>query len=338
MNLIKKVSIIIPVHNEEKWIFSCIKSFLNQTYKNIEIVVINDNSIDRTEQIVKKIEGVKLHSFKNSVGEANARSEGVKLSTGEIIIQTDADAIYPIDFVEKAVNILELNQDVSGVSLGEIYVNEKRQGFIADYFRIKRKASFIVKNINKKKSTGCVVFLRSVYDKMGFYDTSLPSGSDVDFSNRMEKEGLKIFWFNDLKMIHADPDSFSFFIKRIWKDGVYSVVFRKKWGIWPSKISLFFIFFRNLIFLLFPFSILFGSIFWIWFFIIIILFLIEGIGPLIFILEYRIILFLTLKRKKIINIILLPLILFIQVRTYAFSKMYAQFNIGKIKKSISFES
>ena len=114
----KKVSIIIPAHNEEEWIFGCIQSFLDQTYKNIEIIVINDNSTDNTETVVKKINNVKLYSFKEPLGEAMARSVGVRSSAGEIIVQTDADAVYPSDFVEKAVRFLEKNNGLIVITLG----------------------------------------------------------------------------------------------------------------------------------------------------------------------------------------------------------------------------
>ena len=88
----KKVSIIIPLYNNEKYIEKCIKSVLNQEYKNIEIIVINDGSTDSSEQIVKNIksEKIKLLNQKNS-GPSSARNNGIKNATGDWIIFLDSD-------------------------------------------------------------------------------------------------------------------------------------------------------------------------------------------------------------------------------------------------------
>lgn len=337
VNMDYKVSVVIPAHNEERWILKCINSFLNQTYKNIEIIVVDDFSCDNTKKIVNLLSSVIVVSFDKPHGEAAARSEGVRLSKGDVIIQADADAIYPDDFIEKAVRYFVLHENVSCLSLGEIYVNEERRGLIADYFRIKRKASFIAKSVGRKKTTGAVAIRRNVYEKVGYYDSSLPSGTDVDFSNRVEKNGLVIFWLKTLKMMHADPDSLAVFLKRIWKESVFSIVFRKRWGKWPSRLSLVSIFFRNLIFIFLPFSFLFDNIWYWWSLVAIFVFLVESIAPFCFLFEQRTMFFLSVERKKILNTLILPLLFFVQVRISAFAKMYAQLNIKKIRKSISFE-
>ena len=51
----KKVSIIVPIYNVEKYLLNCIESLINQTYKNIEVVVMNDGSVDKSEEIVNEL-------------------------------------------------------------------------------------------------------------------------------------------------------------------------------------------------------------------------------------------------------------------------------------------
>lgn len=90
----KKLSIIIPVYNGEKTIEKCIESIVNNNYKNIEIIVVNDGSNDRTLEILKEIQKketrLKIVSQKNS-GVSSARNLGIDNSTGDYIYFMDAD-------------------------------------------------------------------------------------------------------------------------------------------------------------------------------------------------------------------------------------------------------
>ena len=75
----EKISIIIPVYNTEKYVEKSINSILNQSYKNIELIIINDGSTDNSEKIIKRIirdnKNIKYKKIKNS-GVAHVRKEG----------------------------------------------------------------------------------------------------------------------------------------------------------------------------------------------------------------------------------------------------------------------
>lgn len=94
-----KISIIVPVYNGEKSIERCISSICNQTYADIEVIIVNDGSTDRTremcEQMCKQDRRIKLFNIQNG-GVANARNYGIDHSTGEYIMFVDAD-----DYIEK---------------------------------------------------------------------------------------------------------------------------------------------------------------------------------------------------------------------------------------------
>lgn len=89
-----KVSVIIPAYNAEKYIEVCLSSVLRQTLREIEIIIVNDGSIDRTMEVVeeykKSDERIKLLNQKNS-GVSSARNNGLKVSKGKYIFQLDAD-------------------------------------------------------------------------------------------------------------------------------------------------------------------------------------------------------------------------------------------------------
>lgn len=91
----KKISIIIPFLNAENCIEKCIENLLRQTYENIEIVLINDNSSDDSEKLAKKyIENEKVKYYKveeDTIGNSKARNLGIEKSTGDYFIFVDVD-------------------------------------------------------------------------------------------------------------------------------------------------------------------------------------------------------------------------------------------------------
>ena len=88
------ISVIIPVYGVEKYISQCLESVINQTYKNLEIIVINDGTKDRSAEIAKKYAAkdsrIKVYDFKNG-GVSLARNRGVNLANGEYIAYLDSD-------------------------------------------------------------------------------------------------------------------------------------------------------------------------------------------------------------------------------------------------------
>lgn len=114
----KKVSIITPCYNGEKFIGEYLDSILNQTYKNIELILINDGSTDKTEEIVKSYmkkfeeEGMNIiYIYQENSGQASALNKGLKLFTGDYITWPDSDDILTIDSIEKKVELLYNNRN-----------------------------------------------------------------------------------------------------------------------------------------------------------------------------------------------------------------------------------
>lgn len=88
------ISVIIPVYGVEKYIAQCLESIINQTYKNLEIIVVNDGTKDRSADIAKeyaaKDSRIKVYDFKNG-GLSVARNRGLEIATGEYISYLDSD-------------------------------------------------------------------------------------------------------------------------------------------------------------------------------------------------------------------------------------------------------
>ena len=102
-----KVTIIIPVYNSEKYIQRCLDSCINQTYKNIEILVINDGSTDRTKQIITKIKDKRIIMIdKKNSGVSDSRNVGLSKARGKYIMFLDSDDWLDQDAVKQMVQII----------------------------------------------------------------------------------------------------------------------------------------------------------------------------------------------------------------------------------------
>lgn len=123
----KKVSIIIPVYNSEENIRRCIDSCIKQTYKNLEIVCINDGSTDNSLKIIKeykkKDSRINIINQKN-MGVSVARNNGIKSCDGEYITFLDSDDYLNIDSIEIMVNLLnEKNVDLIRTNYTRVFEN-----------------------------------------------------------------------------------------------------------------------------------------------------------------------------------------------------------------------
>lgn len=114
------VSIAIPYYNRANTIDETLKSLKEQTYKNFEIIVVDDNSSDK-ESVEKldELKEVKVIRHKKNQGVAAARNNGIAESRGKYIICLDSDDMLEETFVEKAVAVLEANPDISLVSTNQ---------------------------------------------------------------------------------------------------------------------------------------------------------------------------------------------------------------------------
>ncbi len=100
-----KISVIIPAFNGEKYIAQCIENVLYQTYKEIEIIVVNDGSTDRTAEIAARWPEVKLINQENQ-GLSVARNSGMEVATGDYIHFMDADDLINRNYYERMVDAI----------------------------------------------------------------------------------------------------------------------------------------------------------------------------------------------------------------------------------------
>lgn len=100
----KKISVIVAVYNTEKYVERCLNSLLNQTYQNLEIIVVEDDSIDNSKEVLKKYshnDKVKLIYNKKNSGLSYSRNVGLENATGSYIGYIDSDDYVDLDYYEK---------------------------------------------------------------------------------------------------------------------------------------------------------------------------------------------------------------------------------------------
>ena len=126
-----KVSVIIPVYNCENYIDKCIKSILFQSYKNIEIIIVNDGSLDNTEEIIKKYilfdKRIKYFTQEN-LGPSIARNKGIENASGEYLVFVDSDDSINKLYLEKLLNKIKSdNYDIACCG----YIDESKYGVVS---------------------------------------------------------------------------------------------------------------------------------------------------------------------------------------------------------------
>lgn len=120
-----KVSILVPLYNQERYFEKCIRSICNQTYKNLEIIVVNDGSTDRSLEILLKWAGkddrIKVINKKNE-GAQKARFDAYRIATGDFVTPVDSDDYLPENAIEILVgHIIDKNVDLVQGSVTRVF-------------------------------------------------------------------------------------------------------------------------------------------------------------------------------------------------------------------------
>ncbi|MGG7034336.1 MAG: glycosyltransferase family 2 protein [Flavobacterium sp.] len=178
-------SVIIPLYNKEHFIENTIKSVLNQTFSDFEIIIINDGSTDKSEEKVKGFNDSRISYFsKENGGVSSARNMGIQKSNSDFITFLDADDYWYPHFLQEMFTAIEqfpkqkvfsaaIEIETSKKVIPAHYSIEKTNDYeVVDYFKASLKQSVLW--------TSCAVFHKSVFEKMGDFDLKIKSGQDVD--------------------------------------------------------------------------------------------------------------------------------------------------------------
>ncbi len=158
-----QISIIIPIFNSEKYLKRCLDSLTNQTFKDIEIICINDGSTDNSLKILENYKNIddriKIIN-QNNQGQSVARNVGIKVATGKYIAFVDADDWVDKDFFEKLYDAAEKNNcDIAVGGIIRLHKFNKK-------FHLKFDQEIITEDVNKKFEICDVPELSYVWNKI----------------------------------------------------------------------------------------------------------------------------------------------------------------------------
>ncbi|PWA07201.1 glycosyltransferase family 2 protein [Flavobacterium psychrotolerans] len=178
-------SIIIPLYNKENFIENTLKSVINQSFTDFEIIIVNDGSTDASEIKAKQFIDARIRYFsKENEGVSSARNYGIALAQSDYISFIDADDYwYPNFLQEMFENINRFsNQKVFSAAI-EIETSAK---IIEAQYSIKKTSDCEIVNYFDASvkttaiCTSCAVFHKSLFEEIGNFDINLKSGQDTD--------------------------------------------------------------------------------------------------------------------------------------------------------------
>jgi glycosyltransferase involved in cell wall biosynthesis len=176
----KKVSVIMTTYNSESFCTMACTSVLNQTYKNIELIVVDDGSEDHTLEVLKKIKDtapkgkVKIIKLKKNVGTYAAKNIGLKYADGDYITFHDSDDFSHPMKIALQVEAIEKTKDKKASISYWIRIDEE------GYFRSLRIYPFLRMNLSS------LMVKREIFDKIGCFD-SVRTGADSEFLHRLKR-------------------------------------------------------------------------------------------------------------------------------------------------------
>ncbi len=187
------VSVIIPLYNVERYVEEAIKSIQNQSYKNIEIIVIDDASTDNTYQILKRIaerdNRIKLYKNQRNLKIVKTLNYALTLANGEYIARMDGDDISQLDRIERKVRFLMENKefDLVGCSVKAIDIEGNIIGKTVYY----SNSDLLLRTLKYSTPVAHIwLARRNVYNKLNGY-RELPGVEDYDFLLRMVTSGFR---------------------------------------------------------------------------------------------------------------------------------------------------
>ncbi len=199
-----KFSIVIPAYNAEKTIGKCLDSVKRQNFSDFEVILINDASTDKTEEIINQYNAKQIVLEKN-LGPAGARNVGIKKAQGEIVVFVDSDVTFKENNALSELNEIFLEKpEIDGIIMvkDKTPLNKGLTPLYIAYYKYylwsqpgEYQTSFTTERSAVK---------RNIFDRFGYFDQKY-KGADVEdfeFGYRLAKENIKIYIARNILVGH----------------------------------------------------------------------------------------------------------------------------------------
>ena len=171
--MLPEVSIIITNYNYSRYIARCIRSCLNQKNVNVEVIVVDDKSTDKSwEVMVPFLDDIKLIKNKKNLGVAASANKGIKAAKGQFVIRVDADDYVSDDMCYFMKEYLEANHDAFCVS--------------CDYVLIDNHENILERKYAEKDNISCgIMYRRELLLQMGGYNAKMRHREEEELRKRL---------------------------------------------------------------------------------------------------------------------------------------------------------
>lgn len=201
------VSVIVPTKNSQNFLERCLNSIKGQTYNNIELIIVDNNSTDKTKIIAKRY----TNKVYNKGPERSAQvNYGVEMANGEYIYKVDSDFILDPKVVEECVS--KINDGFDAVVVHNS--PDTRISYIAKI----RKFEVDMYKYDITHSSARFV-KRDIYKKIGGFNSKITAGEDYDFQNKLNRKKYKT-GFIDAEALHlGEPTNIFKHLKKYYDYG-----------------------------------------------------------------------------------------------------------------------
>ena len=191
-----KVSVVLPMHNSSKHIEQCIDSVLKQTYNDIELIIVDDKSLDDSLKKVESIEDsrIKIIKLTENVGAAHARNTGIDMTTGDYIAFIDSDDFWNLDKLEKQVKFMKEN-NYTFIYGGYAYLKRNGETHIA---HVPTAINYKQALKNTTIFTSTVMFNMKYLTKENIYMPNIQRGQDTATWWKVLKTGINAYGIDEV--------------------------------------------------------------------------------------------------------------------------------------------
>lgn len=193
------VSVIVPVFNGEKYLREAVESILSQSYRTIEVIVVDDGSTDGSAEAAKFFAPQVRYVFQSHGGVGAALNHGISLSQGSFLAFLDADDIWVEDKLARQMTVLDNDPDLDAV-FG--HVKQFWSPELARNNRIKVQSEKMPGFVK-----GAMLIRRDAFSRVGTFDTRWKLGDFLDWFLKAKEKGLQTFMLPEIVMkrrIHMD--------------------------------------------------------------------------------------------------------------------------------------
>lgn len=231
-----KVSVVVPCYNDEVYIQETIDSILRQTFKDFEVIIVDDGSNQATKKKLASIQNDKIGILtQENMGLSAARNTGFKAAKGIYVLTIDSDDTLDASFLEKAISILDKDQNIGAVSSHCTIFTDNHK--IIDYHR--PKGGDISNFLFDNNSVSFALIRKSVWEKVGGYDEKMIHGfEDWEFWVAMTKRGFEVFMIPEFLFHYRQKDkSMSKDSKMNFRESNLNYIYKKHQDLYGSHFE-----------------------------------------------------------------------------------------------------